>query len=119
MTATLRDRAEHAARYGANLVVPATEIKQLLDERDEAINHDRQPYPAAHAYETATAALQKHRDRADRAEKQLRTVRTLADSWARPIPGLSPGVQLIALGAAALIYRALSAPAHTEGGDQR
>lgn len=36
MTATLRDRAEHAAKYGANLVVAATEIKQLLDERDQA-----------------------------------------------------------------------------------
>ena len=33
---TLRDRAEHAAKYGANLVVPAREIKQLLDERDQA-----------------------------------------------------------------------------------
>lgn len=35
MTATLRERAEHAARYGANLVVPATEVKTLLDEADE------------------------------------------------------------------------------------
>lgn len=35
MTVTLRERTEHAAKYGANLVVPAREIKQLLDEGDE------------------------------------------------------------------------------------
>ena len=32
MSGTLRERAEHAAKSDANLVVPATEIKQLLDE---------------------------------------------------------------------------------------
>lgn len=37
MTVPLRDRAEHAAKYRANLVVPAVEIKQLLDERDAAL----------------------------------------------------------------------------------
>lgn len=36
MTATLRVRAEHAAKYGAHLVVPAREIKHLLDQLAEA-----------------------------------------------------------------------------------
>lgn len=31
MTATLRERAEHAAKYGSNLVVPAAELLALLD----------------------------------------------------------------------------------------
>lgn len=31
MTTTLRERAEHAARYGSNLVVPARELLALLD----------------------------------------------------------------------------------------
>lgn len=36
MTTPLRDRAEHASKYGANLVVPAVDIKQLLDGLDAA-----------------------------------------------------------------------------------
>lgn len=31
MTATLRERAEHAAKYSSNLVVPARELLALLD----------------------------------------------------------------------------------------
>lgn len=37
MNTSLRDRAEHAAKYGANLVVTATEIKQLFTDRDQAL----------------------------------------------------------------------------------
>ena len=36
MTTPLRDRAEHAAKYDANLVVPARDIKDLLDQLDKA-----------------------------------------------------------------------------------
>lgn len=36
MSATLRARAEHAAKYGAHLVVDARDIKQLHDELDQA-----------------------------------------------------------------------------------
>lgn len=46
MTELLRERTEHAAKYGANLVVPAREIKQLLEERDQAEDWaDKQSYP--------------------------------------------------------------------------
>ncbi|MGO2362175.1 MAG: hypothetical protein ACTH6N_13735 [Brachybacterium tyrofermentans] len=34
MTATLRERAEHAAKYGSNLVVPARELLALLDHAE-------------------------------------------------------------------------------------
>ncbi|MGO2819460.1 MAG: hypothetical protein ACTIA5_01575 [Brachybacterium tyrofermentans] len=36
MTATLRERAEHAAKYGSNLVAPARELLALLDRADAA-----------------------------------------------------------------------------------
>lgn len=36
MTATLRERTEHAARYGSNLVVPAREILALLNKAEAA-----------------------------------------------------------------------------------
>lgn len=36
MTATLRDRADHAAKYDHHLVIPARDIKQLLDQLDRA-----------------------------------------------------------------------------------
>lgn len=50
MTATLRERAEHAAKYDTHLVVPAREIKQLLDDRDQAqarIDHLREQHGTA------------------------------------------------------------------------
>lgn len=43
-------------------------IVVLKAERDQAIAHDRQPYPTADAFEKACAALEKHRARADAAE---------------------------------------------------
>lgn len=36
MTATLRERAEHAAKYGSNLMVPARDIQRLLDQAEQA-----------------------------------------------------------------------------------
>ena len=39
MSTPLRDRVEHAARYGANLVVPAREVQKLIDERDQFVLH--------------------------------------------------------------------------------
>lgn len=52
-------------------VVPAARIQWLEEERNFAIAHDRQPYPTADAYEKACAALEKHRDRAEKAEAHL------------------------------------------------
>lgn len=46
------------------------DIARLTEERDLAIAHDRQPYPTADAYERACAALRKHRERADTAERE-------------------------------------------------
>jgi len=43
----------------------------LVEERDLAIAHDRQPYPTAWAYEQACVALERHRERADAAEARL------------------------------------------------
>jgi hypothetical protein len=46
-------------------------IVELEEERDLAIAHDRQPYPTAWAYEQACEALERHRERADKAEAAL------------------------------------------------
>lgn len=54
----------------------AAEIAEARRERDLAIAHDSQPYPTADAYEAACAALQQHRERADRAEAALRDERS-------------------------------------------
>ncbi|MEV4174008.1 hypothetical protein [Nonomuraea sp. NPDC049709] len=44
------------------------QLEQLRKERDQAIAHDRQPYPTQWAYDQACAALETHRARADAAE---------------------------------------------------
>lgn len=36
MTTTLRERAEHAAKYSSTLMVPARDIKQLLEQVNQA-----------------------------------------------------------------------------------
>lgn len=59
MSATLRDRADHAARYGANLVVPATEIKQLLHELDVMTSVARAALDTNLAAETALDRVRK------------------------------------------------------------
>jgi len=48
-------------------------------ERDEAIAHDRQPYPTAEAYSAAVAALDHHRQRADALVDEMRQLRDLID----------------------------------------
>ncbi|MFE5777098.1 hypothetical protein [Brachybacterium sp. NPDC056505] len=47
-------------------------------ERDEAIAHDRQPYPTAHAYEATCKALAEQRARAVKAEQERDAMR---DGW--------------------------------------
>ena len=49
-------------------------IAELEADRDQAIAHDRQPYPTAWAYEQACAALEKHRKRAEKAEAAIARV---------------------------------------------
>lgn len=67
MTATLRERAEHAAKYGSNLMVPARDIKQLLDEltSTEAV--------LTYTQETARLAT----ETAERTEARTQAVREL------------------------------------------
>jgi hypothetical protein len=60
------------------------ELDRLRAERDQAIAHDRQPYPTAWAYEQACAALEKHRERADTAEAEITRLRAGADPT--PVP---------------------------------
>lgn len=50
----------------------AAAIAKITEERDLAIAHDTQPYPTADAYNAACAALHKHRERADKAEAEIR-----------------------------------------------
>lgn len=62
-------------------------IAELEAERDQAIAHDRQPYPTAWAYEQACAALEKHRKRADKHEATVARVEKLAHDmrgWCSP-----------------------------------
>lgn len=56
MSTALRDRAEHAARYSTNLVVAAIEIKQLLDQRDQAVDTARTAQQRADDTETRIQA---------------------------------------------------------------
>jgi hypothetical protein len=60
-----------AARDACILAGAIREAKKLCDraeeaerERDLAVAHDRQPYPAAHAYEKACEALERWKGRA-------------------------------------------------------
>jgi hypothetical protein len=71
-----RDPTQPLYVQGADavLAVRDREMEQLRRERDQAIAHDRQPYPTAHAYERACAALHRHRDRAELLTATLREV---------------------------------------------
>jgi chromosome segregation ATPase len=51
------------------------ELERLREERDQAIAHDRQPYPTRWAYDQACAALQKHRERAEQSEAEAARLR--------------------------------------------
>lgn len=67
-------RAE-LARFKGDPDQVRAELAKAIEERDLAIAHDRQPYPTADAYERACAALERHRERADKAEAALARVR--------------------------------------------
>ncbi|MEV4287387.1 hypothetical protein AB0K40_17925 [Nonomuraea bangladeshensis] len=63
----------------AVLAVRDTELEQAREDRDQAIAHDRQPYPTQWAYDQACAALEQHRQRADAAEAEVARLRALLD----------------------------------------
>lgn len=58
----------------AVMAVRDGELERLREERDQAIAHDRQPYPTAWAYEQACKALHSWRERAETAEAKLAEV---------------------------------------------
>jgi chromosome segregation ATPase len=55
------------------------ELNRLDHERKLALDHDRQPYPSAAAYEKACSEIEVQRQRADRAEARLRESESLAE----------------------------------------
>jgi DNA repair exonuclease SbcCD ATPase subunit len=57
------------------------QVERLTEERDQAIAHDRQPYPTQWAYDHACEALEKHRQRADNAERALDEVMKERDDY--------------------------------------
>ncbi|MFG3439906.1 hypothetical protein ACGF0J_21885 [Nonomuraea sp. NPDC047897] len=57
-------------RLAAVLAVRDDELEQLRAELEQAIAHDRQPYPTQWAYDQTCAALEKHRARAEQAERE-------------------------------------------------
>ena len=60
----------------AVLAVRDEELERVRAERDQAIAHDRQPYPTQWAYDQACAALATQRERAEQAEAVIARVRT-------------------------------------------
>lgn len=64
-----------AIGHGMEAAKLRAELATASEERDLAIGHDRQPYPTAWAYDQACAALNQHRERADRAEQKLAELR--------------------------------------------
>jgi hypothetical protein len=63
----------------AEVAALTAERDRLREELDLAIAHDRQPYPTADAYEAACRALEKHRERADKAEAERDRLREERD----------------------------------------
>jgi hypothetical protein len=56
-------------------------IRRLRAERDQAIAHDRRPFPTAWAYEQACAALHTQRARAEKAEAYLTDIAAMATQF--------------------------------------
>lgn len=77
--AEARADAEFIAHAREDIALLLEENEQLKRERDEAVAHDRQPYPTAWAYEQSCKALEEHRDRADKAEAELAKLRKVVE----------------------------------------
>lgn len=81
---TIRDIDNPVARwmrYSAQYVTELlAEVERLTEERDQAIAHDRQPYPTQWAYDQACEALEKHRQRADKAEAERDRLRAALEA---------------------------------------
>lgn len=73
------DEIEHLlCNYSIQFIASNHDVKRLIArvraaerEREEAIAHDRQPYPTAAAYEKVCVALQRAKDRIEDLESKL------------------------------------------------
>ena len=77
LTADLQAAWERTDDLTAQVAALTSRAEAAERERDEAIAHDRQSYPTASAYETACAALQQWRVRAEAAEAGLTEIMEL------------------------------------------
>lgn len=85
-----RHRAEHAAKYDANLIIPAREYLALVTENEvlreeQALGgtHAHNPYPTDWAYEQACAAIETQRKRAEHAEAEAVRLRSVMATYSR------------------------------------
>ncbi|MGP9695671.1 hypothetical protein ACT3TZ_13775 [Brachybacterium sp. AOP25-B2-12] len=85
-----RARAEHAAKYDANLIIPAREYLALITENEalreeQALGgtHANNPYPTDWAYEQACTALETQRRRAQKAERENERLHTVMATYSR------------------------------------
>lgn len=69
--AHLADEEALGLELAAEVAALRSRLTEVERQRDEAIAHDRQPYPTADAFEAACHALRKYRDLADRATAAL------------------------------------------------
>lgn len=70
---------ELAAQLRAEVAALTQALDAMTKERNEAVAHDRQPYPTADAYERACAALATSRAEAERLRTELEATRTTVD----------------------------------------
>jgi len=72
------------------------EAARVRRERDEAIAHDRQPYPTAWAYEQACKALEKHRAAAAAARAERDAIAATLDDLRRMMEELAKNADRVA-----------------------
>lgn len=77
MTPTLRERTEHAAKYGAQLLAPACEIKQLFDELDALRTAEKEDGLIRAIAVVTPCTCSAQRGRAEQAEARIEAVRKL------------------------------------------
>lgn len=76
--------AERAIKYSREMLTDLREaysrIEQLIEERDLAIAHDRQPYPTAQAYEKVCGALRKTKVNIEQLEAENKQLLELSEN---------------------------------------
>jgi uncharacterized membrane protein YccC len=72
------------------LAAHGAEMARLREERDQALAHDRQPYPTQWAYDQTCAALETQRQRAEQAEAANNRAAALIRRHFLPHPDAEP-----------------------------